>query len=177
MVSDKTVLSYRKNTANIKIYGNTKNRRKTIRKATQWMISYVMGDRLANNVSVDISFFSDMKLSSHGEMWWIDTNSRPRYFEIVLNRNLSDRQLLKTLAHEVIHVNQYVTGDLKDFVCVKSQHSKWKKRYIKTDGVGRIPYRQLPWEIEAFRDQNALFTRWKDNFGIKFDRKGMIKYT
>ncbi len=58
-------------------------------------------------------------------------------------------QTFVTLAHEMVHVAQWLRGDL-DMVS-----RQWKgKRYDD------CPYEQLPWEIEAHVQEKKLFEAW-----------------
>ena len=79
----------------------------------------------------------------------LDTN---REFEIEVDRTLSYRKMLETVAHEMVHVKQYARNELH------VEYSKcWKNDfYTKTD------YWDCPWEIEAHGRELGLFIRWAD---------------
>ena len=78
--------------------------------------------------------------------------------------------LLETLAHELTHVKQYVTGELREG---KSGTVIWKKETVVTASAVAMlfgkplteeDYKNQPWEAEAYEKQNL----WS-----KFDRKTM----
>ena len=62
----------------------------------------------------------------------------------------SVEEKMKTLAHELVHAKQYITGEL--------QFDKWKgtpeANYL------HLPYAETPWEEEAYRLQEYLYERF-----------------
>jgi len=54
-------------------------------------------------------------------------------------------EILKTIFHEMVHFKQYISGELID--------NTWKGKEIDTDVV---PYRSLPWEIEAWAMMDSM---------------------
>ena len=60
-----------------------------------------------------------------------------------------------TLAHEMVHVKQYVRHELKE-------PTVWKGTNINTD---KVEYWDLPWEIEAHGREIGLFVRWAQKEG------------
>lgn len=73
---------------------------------------------------------------------------QPRSFVIELHRKDDEKEKLKTLAHELVHVRQYVRNELND------EMNTWKGRKINSDD---IPYDDQPWEIEANELGNKLY--------------------
>lgn len=66
-------------------------------------------------------------------------------FTIEINKRLVTKSIIKTVIHEMVHVQQYVEG-----------------RLTQTEWMGRphpdLPYRELPWEIEAFARERELYS-------------------
>lgn len=60
---------------------------------------------------------------------------------------------LSVLAHEMVHVKQYVTGELID----QGSHSNWKGSIHKEYEANSEEYFFSPWEIEAFGMQVGLY--------------------
>lgn len=82
--------------------------------------------------------------------------------EILLDANISCSQLMSTLAHEMVHVKQIVSGLLKtEIKCVKGggleQRLYWKGRDL-TD----TQYLDRPWEKQAFSKESLLVRRLDD---------------
>lgn len=73
-----------------------------------------------------------------------------------------------TLFHELEHVRQYASGELKAY---KSGAINWRGK------VGRrssVPYRKLPWEIEARKAELTLFRKWC-MYRLKQKMKGLFR--
>jgi hypothetical protein len=72
----------------------------------------------------------------------LEYNSRnmPREFVIEVKQGQSEEEYFRTLAHEMIHVKQYATGELNE------QMDLWMGEVCESD---KIAYHKQPWEIEA----------------------------
>ena len=68
-----------------------------------------------------------------------------RNMEMRLQRGLSFYDIVSTVCHEMVHVKQYVKGELGDF-------HQWKSRKISD----KTNYHDLPWEKEAFKLEERL---------------------
>jgi hypothetical protein len=68
-----------------------------------------------------------------------------RNMEMRLQRGLSLYNLVSTVCHEMVHIKQYVKGELGDF-------RQWKSRKISD----KTEYYDLPWEKEAYRLEERL---------------------
>lgn len=112
--------------------------------------------RLYKKVTIDLILSSkDMPKNVDGYCDWSDNNKKPRYFEIQLRSNMSEDNLLRTLAHEMVHVKQYAKGELTDHMCGKK--SRWKDTVIN---VENHDYWELPWEIEAYGREKGLYNKY-----------------
>ena len=73
-------------------------------------------------------------------------------YELEIDRTLTLRKLLTTVAHEMVHVKQYVRRELVgDYT--------WQG---KTINPKRCDYWDQPWEIEAHGRECGLFVRWAE---------------
>jgi len=81
-----------------------------------------------------------------------------RTFEIEVDRSLTLRKMLETVAHEMVHVKQYARNELSPYGSI------WCG---KTYNPKKVSYWDLPWEIEAHGRETGLFVRWaeKENLG------------
>jgi hypothetical protein len=91
-------------------------------------------------LDVDIEIEVEPTLDIEAEMYPTDDNTY-----VIILRDDTIEHIRTTLAHELTHVHQYVRGDL-----VEDDHGRmfWKGKYINTS---EVPYRELPWEIEAYK--------------------------
>ena len=86
-----------------------------------------------------------------GWAWVVPPDHRPREFEIEIHNRLSVELYTETLLHELWHVYQHVTGQLKD---------KYNKRYWKGIDHSETNYDDQPWEKEAHRMEKILYKRY-----------------
>lgn len=85
---------------------------------------------------------------------WCDIAGRtynPREFLIELQSGMEPDRYLTTLFHELWHVYQFVTGDLKLKSC---------KKYYKGICMEDVDYKDHPWEIEAYQKEKELYTEF-----------------
>lgn len=165
-------LTHAHNSAKISISGGTYRKRKLVKRAARWMLGYLLGNRQANHITLTIRLTNAYQNSGYyGSVLWEDRNLKPREFDMELCNYLSDRMLYKILAHESVHIKQYVIGDLKDLAS-SADYCKWKNELVQTEGRGKMPYRSLPWEIEAFAQQSIILKEWQQTHGFKFRRNG-----
>lgn len=77
-------------------------------------------------------------------------------FVIELNSNQSTSEMITTLAHELVHVKQDV---LKELIYKFDKDANkllvtWKGKNLGESS--QIPYRERPWEVEAFSKEQIL---------------------
>jgi len=129
--------------------------------------------RLRNNLSINIHLKHH---SEGGEAMMSETTNpkRPREFKVIVdhhraeidnyNRTRTDtewgHEILKTLAHELVHVKQYVMGELT----YRTHGMVWKKVTYSPDNI--IDYFETPFEIEAYGREKGLLVaflaRWSE---------------
>lgn len=76
---------------------------------------------------------------------------KPREFLIEVKRELAGDDFLETIAHELVHVRQYVRGELNE------EMSYWRGAPVNPR---EIPYAEQPWEIEAEEIGKALVAEY-----------------
>ena len=146
------------------------------------MAKLVPSKRLRNNVSINIH----LKLHDEGgeAMLSEDANKyRPRDFKIIIdhhqaeiddyNRTRTDTEwghtILRTLAHELVHVKQYLVGDLS----WRDKGMLWKGEIFAPEYL--TDQLDTPYEVEAYGKEKGLlvsfFIKWKEIeevMGIKY---------
>lgn len=74
-------------------------------------------------------------------------------YEVGVNVNLAENPLA-TLAHELVHVFQYASGQMADLELDKVL---WRdKVYSQPEDVNSEEYWNLPWEVDAYEQQETL---------------------
>jgi len=100
-----------------------------------------------------LNFKSDLG-DRYGDCWG---DRKDGYAEINIARkisgdNVSFNDMMKTLAHEMVHVKQYFRNELNGYA------TTWKGR-----NAGGYKYENQPWEREAHRLEAKLFNEcWPD---------------
>lgn len=99
-----------------------------------------------------------------------DTNHRPKEFLIGIDPDLSKEETIKTIFHELIHLKQYSSGKLKDYLRKdRSNRSKWKSKIYLNNSLKIKDINNYPWEKEANRLENVIYEEYIDH--VKKHRK------
>lgn len=130
-----------------------------VRHALTFFTERLMSKRLCSNITVRVVFKKGMIKDTGLEATclWDDDNLKPREFTITVDSDLSRRKLLLSLAHEVVHIKQYATGQLRYFL--RGPNCKWMGKAYDDTGVA---YDELPWEVEAWNYENLLYREFLD---------------
>ena len=121
----------------------------------------LLGKRMAKNIYLDIKLTKDLKKKegAYGYCHIVDDSlSRPREFMIELDASMkySFNQILTWLAHEMVHLKQFVRKELWDY---ESGRVQWKTR-----SYGRVHYDDQPWEKEAYRLEGELYEMFEEEY-------------
>lgn len=79
-----------------------------------------------------------------------------RSFEIRLDASMKPIKLIKCLAHEMIHIQQWLTGQMEDLFKTRYQ-VRWGKRIYSP---AKLAYQKHPWEIQAHKFEKDLYDSW-----------------
>lgn len=111
--------------------------------------------KLPDDSIVAISVYD--KLDVEGYCMYRDDDLRP--YCMVGLRNSHIGSLLEVLSHEMVHVKQYLLGELEDHADI----TLWKgTEYQDTCAIGSAEYFFQPWEVEAFGMQVGLLHLYND---------------
>lgn len=80
------------------------------------------------------------------------------FYDVTIHMNHSVHSIIKTVAHELIHVQQYQSGMLS----FKNGRGYWNGQDF-TD----TKYEKRPWEVDAFSRDKSLGKKFMDYKGIK----------
>ena len=121
--------------------------------AVNFFSDHLFSTKLSKHLVIELELKSYFK--DHGDCEVIEYNSqrKPRSFKIRLRKKKSYKSLIKTLAHELVHVKQFALGEMSEF------HDRWR------DGVDYkdTEYFDLPWEIEARMMEHVLYDKYKNS--------------
>jgi hypothetical protein len=106
---------------------------------------------------ITIRLAKTKKASNNGR--WNDSSKVATIDPRTLHRGCKLSNTLDTLAHELVHAEQYNTGRLtvgKDDLSGK-YGSFWMGSFVHSKGATYRSYRDLPWEKEAFGRSSELY--------------------
>ncbi|WP_300422831.1 hypothetical protein [uncultured Hyphomonas sp.] len=147
----------------IHVKGSNKAVRKLVEIAAWYYAEKLMGKRLINNLEINIKLKKDMfeKDNTEGTAIWEDESYWPKEFTIELDCDTKVRNILITLAHEMVHIKQWAKGEMYEYA------EPGKVRFMKTKyDMNDLNYWDFPWEIEAFGRQLGLFVRFCEDNGF-----------
>jgi len=143
----------------IDIVGGTSRQKELIKDMLEYSGKHLLSSRMYNRISIYVTI-NKIK-DKNGDCCFSDDNRRPREFSISLNRELRQRDLLETVAHEMVHIKQWATSQLIDYISDTNKVKYDGKIYYKD----RIEYWDYPWEIEAYGREVGIFIRWAKKRG------------
>lgn len=149
----------------VNVYGGSCRQQTLVTDMAEWTGSKLLSSRMYPTITVTFHI-KDMNRSHYGNATWLDENIRPKDFEINLDRSLRQRDLVESVAHEMVHVKQWATGQLLDYLT--------DNNLCRYNGViynrDQLDYYDYPWEIEAYGREVGLFIRWAEARGLAGER-------
>lgn len=148
----------------MKVYIRKKNfklSRKELLYASKWMLHQLLSPKLCKNIVIIIHNKKDDETRGTTQCIKVHDN-KARTFKICIDPDLSRKNQLQTLAHELVHVKQYAKGELswKEV----NNRVKWNRELIDES---KTNYFDLPWEIEAFGREYGLYIRYVDHLHVE----------
>lgn len=125
----------------ITVNGGTANQRKYAHSMVEFCLKKLLPRH--KKISVEVNFRRMTRDHCLGYCCHLEGKE----FEIDLKRTMTMREMLTTLAHELVHVKQYVRGEMPETI---SEGEYWDR----------------PHEIEAHGRETGLFIRWAEQAGV-----------
>lgn len=128
--------------------------RKTIRSAANYFLSNLLSKRKLENTYVDLSFVNMPKFM-HGfcNIHDDDDNAyNPTYFKVEINGKLKINDIIRTIAHEFVHLRQFRNKELQ----YRESFNRFRGKTYSLD----IDYKDEPWEREAFKLESKLYNQF-----------------
>ena len=140
----------------INVVGGSKSQKKHAHGMVEFCVKTLMPRMRTLDITVRLC-------KPQGAMGYCLETDNNRTFEIELDKTQSMRNLLETLAHEMVHVKQYARRELNPKI------DCWMG---KTYNPKKVSYWDLPWEIEAHGRETGLFVRYCET-----NKLGKYKWT
>jgi phenylpyruvate tautomerase PptA (4-oxalocrotonate tautomerase family) len=133
----------------IHVKGSTKDKRALAEKTVAWSIKKLGLNRMSS-LSIDV-VLRKMKKDEYGYCNIIESN---RSFIIDINKNISLKDFVSTIIHEMVHVKQFARNEMSAY------GMRWKTKTVSEN----TKYVDLPWEKEAYKLEAKLIELiWKEN--------------
>ena len=117
--------------------------------AANFFADYLLKNK-SKNIYVEI--FMIKKKDLWGDCIPLQSGKKPKEFKVSINPSLSYKNTIMTLAHEMVHVKQYHTGEL--FWTGYSYNFHGNHYYEEDD------YWENPDEIECMGREYGLYLKW-----------------
>jgi len=134
----------------ITVEGSNKKRRLLAEEVVSFCIQKLIPRIRTLDVEVSLTNIDDADGYCH--------SMNKREFELEIEKKLKENDFISTVAHEMVHVWQYATGQLSQRGCKEF----WRGRdYTKTS------YSKQPWERQAMRMEKQLLKEFKKTRKLK----------
>jgi len=155
----------------LQIDGGTKLHHRHCRQFVRFFSNRFFTKECSKQISIKLQFVKRKRIRYNepcAEVEWVDNPRQPRKFKVVIfvESKPSLRYIISSLAHEMVHVKQYVKNELVDLVSTNYNVSMYKnKKY----NLNKTPYFDQPWEIEAYGRTPGLLLEYFER--VKLARK------
>ena len=135
------------------VYGGTKKQRWLIEDITWWFCEKYFKRFKSFNIEIDLC-----KIPEKVQGWCMEIDKNCSHIQI--DKRLEGDDFITCVLHELVHVKQQFKGELKEYPANSGIEKMWKGEiYLGID------YMNLPWEKEAYEQQEILLKKFK-NRGI-----------
>ncbi len=144
----------------VRTYGkNEKIDKKELREATKFMAGLLMSPKLLQHIWIHIYLSDNVIVDGRECRGYIEVGDEtpPRKFKIYIDIKQGKRSQLLTLAHEITHVKQYATGDIRVY---NDDSFTWKNEYHEENDDN---YFFRPWEVESHGLEKALYETYMES--------------
>lgn len=121
------------------------------RAASFYAKELISNTRIRNNCTTEVRFSTKIDEYGFASIEDYNTQKQPRRFLIEIHPHIGSRRILETLAHEMVHVKQYIENETND------ELTRWRGKRVDPD---KIDYWVQPWEIDAYGRETGLLTKF-----------------
>lgn len=144
----------------VTVKGGTKQQRADVQDIATFVGLKLLHPKTFPQIELDIDLLPNLYKTDGniGDVIWEDTHYRPKWFTMQVDSSVNRRRMLETVAHEMVHVQQFATGRLVE----RSNDTRWEGKVLKK----QPDYWDRPWEIEAHGRELGLFLTWVQDRGL-----------
>ena len=140
----------------INITGGTKKQRLLVQEAADFYLRHLLTVQQTDGLIVDIElvkglFAKEGYKADVGSIGDDDENE----FELRIDSSMNLAAILLALAHECVHIKQYVSREMRET-------NDWHLTFFKNKlyDTKKLKYFDFPWEIEAYGREDGLLYRF-----------------
>jgi len=121
----------------------------------------IITNKLMDKVVVFACDFLDLDVDLEIEFRGVENGGYVEFEEgedvvVGINPKQTKNELIRTIFHEMVHVKQYVEGDLSH----ENSDNLWKGEVVD------VPYSDRPWEKEAYEQEEAMWHIFTKEVGL-----------
>lgn len=145
----------------IKVHGCSSKRLKLfIEEGCHTVLQKYVSSRRLDQILIKIKFQSKL-LKNEGIIADCDNRDygelfTPKNFDIRIKTNMRQHEVMLSLFHELMHVKQYILGELKD----STRHDHVHKWAGDWNNFSEHQYYDLPWEVDAHGREKGSYLEW-----------------
>ncbi len=125
--------------------------------ALDFFADALLTKQLKKHIIIHVKFRKKMDFLGLTEVEDYNASGKPREFILDINRNQSDNEILRTIAHEMCHVRQYAYGELNE------EATQWCGQKMARD----LAYHEQPWEIEANSVGDIIYNDYMEKHNVE----------
>ncbi len=124
-------------------------------------VTYKIMRCLEKNEGIQGDTIWEDNTKDENDVFPISSCARPRCFTIRMQKGYDTKTFLTLIAHEMVHVKQYVLGEMTNRYDAKNTvyRTKWKGK-----DVTNWAYMRQPFEKEAYRLQEKLLLQFMKSY-------------
>jgi hypothetical protein len=122
---------------------------------------YLGLDKLRGEITINLK--NRLEEESFGLCYGDRKEAEIQIASTTFGQSISREDKLKTIAHELAHAHQYLTGKMQTFTAggEESWVTQWKKRKYRYNPDG--DEKSKPWELEAVKFENEIYACWLED--------------
>jgi hypothetical protein len=163
--------------ANLIVRGGSVTQKKHASSIASFALTKLMTNRLSNSLSIKIHIAKGLHQKGEvlGDAIWMDDepSRRPKEFVVRVDAEIGLRNLCMTIAHEMVHVKQWASGEMYEYNNHLFETSRFNGKQVNRN---KIDYWDLPWEIEAHGRELGIFIRWAEECGHSAKKWAHVDY-
>ena len=127
-----------------------------------YAVKYLGLDKLRGEIMID--YERSLPEESYGECFGDRSEVAINIARTTFGVTISREDKLKTLAHELTHAKQYLTGKLKCDTDITEESKMWKSVWEgKTYRYKPENEPKKPWEVEAVKFENEIYCKYLED--------------